>query len=210
MIFLLKMQKIKIGFIVNQVSSDPGGEPIVSGHAQLPLQTMIMLHNSGYDVQLITNDFPEKKGLPEWFPTEIIVHQTPYGVRLDTRQSGSDRTLQPIQVFQQIKILRKKIKQEKYDLLHFFGGYRLAYLGGLLGMCGVKTPKVLTLSISPFPDPAWPLTKFLWKQFSLVLTTTTFMKSLCLKHGIHAEVSKHGILKKLNRDNLVNGKKRKI
>ncbi|MCA9423029.1 MAG: glycosyltransferase, partial [Nitrospira sp.] len=192
------MKKIKIGFIVSQVANAPGFENVVSGHVQLPLHTMKLLEEDGNEVQLLTTEFNGAQTLPKFLPSGVTVHQIPHGYRAvpgENNQGGPTPGLHFLKILKQLHQIKRIVQKERFDILHFFGGYRLAYLAASIRFIGVKTPKVFTISIDPFPDPRWPASKLLWKQFKAILTTTEYMAAKGRSKGLSVRVIKHGVVR---------------
>ncbi len=192
------MRNLKIGFIVSQVANTRGFENVVSGHVQLPFQTMKLVKGHQHEVQLLTTEIGENQTLPACLPQEVPVHQIPHGYRsLPTanNQGAPSPGLHLLKVYKQLQEIKRIVQREKFDLLHFFGGYRLAYLAASLRLIGVKTPKIFTISIDPFPDPAWPTSKVFWNQFKSIITTTEYLAAKGRAKGLAVHVIKHGVVR---------------
>ncbi|HNP95391.1 MAG TPA: glycosyltransferase family 4 protein [Cyclobacteriaceae bacterium] len=192
------MKKIKIGFVVSQVANTLGFENVVSGHVQLPLHTMKLLKEDGNEVQLLTTEFNEGQTLPRFLPSGVKVHQITHGyrsVRGENNQGGPTPGLHVLKILKQLQQIKGIVRKEGFDILHFFGGYRLAYLAASIRFIGIKIPKVFTISIDPFPDPRWPASRFFWKQFRAILTTTEYMATKGRSKGLPVSVIKHGVVR---------------
>ena len=192
---------MKIGFFVTQVASAPGYENNVSAHVQLPLHTMKLLIDAGHTVQLITNEYDKNSTMPNCLPNGIAVIQVSDGRRRGNgfvMNVGYRKGLYPIKFLKQLMKLRKIVRNEKYDLLHFFGSNRMAYLAGLMSLMGAKIPLILTINTGRFPERFWFAKRWLWKRIDLTITSTEYFKRRCEAHGIRTEILKHGVVRNIN------------
>lgn len=194
---------MKIGFIVTEVSSAPGFENNVSAHVQLPLHTMRLLIDAGHTVQLITTKFQKNHTLPVCLPEGIKIHQVVDGRRRGNglvMEVGFKKGIRPLRFIKQLLHIKKIVITEKYDILHFFGSYRMAYFAGLMSLIGVKTPLVLTCNFAPPPKTYWTPTKYLWNRLSLIITSTEFLRNKFKTAGIMSEVCPHGIVRNIEEE----------
>ena len=190
----------KIGVFVTDIGCPPGFEDVVSGHVQLPLHTITLLQKANHTVHLITNRIIEGSVPPNCLPEGIPLHQV-----IDPRVRGGDfvmnvgprRGFRPLRLVRLMMQLRRIIKEERYDIVHFFGANRLAHLVGLMGLLDGTVPLVFTFNAGRFPERFWILTRHLWSRISLVITSTEFIKNDCWKQGIEAKVVRHGIVRDL-------------
>lgn len=192
---------MKIGFYVQRVAGAPGFENVVSAHVQLPLYTMQLLQEQGHDVQLITTRFSNDLTLPNCLPEGTKVHQVSYGTRQGDSLVmfvGNKSGIRPLKLIEQLWQIRSIVQQEKYDVLHFAGSSRIAYLAGLLAYLGINTPIVLTINVGDFSERFILLRNLLWRRISTIITSTTFYKDICELKGLKTRILKHGIIRQIN------------
>ncbi len=127
----------------------------------------------------------------------------------DSRNRGGvlERTGKPGDGFsfkrlrQQVSEIKRICKQEQFDALHLFGYNRTAHLAGGLRLFGVKTPVVVTIFGTFFPERLSFLTKRLWKRIDAVVTATSFVKNNLEKEGISTTQIKHGVIRDIVKEN---------
>lgn len=130
---------MKVGIYVTQAKYPTGASDIVSGHVQIALQTASILGQDGNEVTVITTPSPPDHHLPSFIPRIFSVRT------LNT--SGyfpSSGRINLIGLIWQVFEMKKLIEAEKFDVLHFFGANKTAYLSGLCKMVGVKIPTIMT------------------------------------------------------------------
>ncbi|WP_420645355.1 glycosyltransferase family 4 protein [Candidatus Leptofilum sp.] len=192
---------MKIGFYVQRVAGAPGFEDVVSAHVQLPLYTMQLLRDHGHDVQLITTRFGSDLTLPNCLPKGTKVHQVSYGTKQGDSLvmfEGNKTGLRPIKLLEQLWQIRRIIQHEKFDILHFSGSSRIAYLAGILAYIGIKSPIILTINVGSFSESFIFLRKILWRRISTIITSTAFFKGFCESKGLNTKLLKHGIIRQIN------------
>ncbi len=190
----------RIGIFVTDVGCSPGFEDVVSGHVQLPMHTIKLLQEAGHIVHLITNRIIEGSVPPNCLPEGVPIHQV-----TEPRVRGGDyimhvgprRGFHILRLVRLVMQLRRIIKEEQYDIVHFFGANRLAHLAGFMALLDRNVPLVFTFNVGRFPERFWVLTRHLWKRISLVITSTEFIKNNCREYGIEARVLRHGIVRDL-------------
>ncbi|HRS98337.1 MAG TPA: glycosyltransferase, partial [Smithella sp.] len=189
---------MKIGFFVTQVACAAGFENTVSAHVQLPLYLMKLLMNAGHTVHLITNEFSQNSTFPNCLPEGAKVMVVSDGRRRGkgfVMEVGYRKGVYPVKFLKQLFEIRRIIRDGQYDVFHFFGSSRMAYLAGMMKGMGIKTPLALTINCGKVPEFFWFAKKYLWKQLDLVITSTEFFGNQCAAQGIRAEVIKHGIVR---------------
>lgn len=194
--------QMKISFFVSQVASAPGFANVVSGHVQIPLHTMKLLRDAGHTVELITTEFGKNQALPNCHPEGVVVHQVVNGSRQGQdlpMYAGYRFGIQPIKLIKQLSQIKKIVEAEQYDILHFSGSNKTAYLAGVIKLIGIKTPLVLTVN-GYLQKRFWFATKYLWKQFSAIITSTEFYQNECETQGIPTVLIKHGIVRHIREE----------
>jgi len=118
---------MKIAIYVSDAQYPPEGDDIVSGHVQVPLKTAELLLKHGHEVTLITTEAPPNYRIPP-----IISFD-----RLEIK------TVRKVPTY--FYDLRNVIRQNDFNLLHFFGMNKTAYLLGLIKASGIRTKALMTL-----------------------------------------------------------------
>ncbi|MDP7005936.1 MAG: glycosyltransferase family 4 protein [Phycisphaerales bacterium] len=192
---------MKIGVFVSVVAGQKGFESNVSGHIQVPLNGIEEFRKAGHDVHLITNEFGEDRSLPFCLADDLKVHlvtdsRNRGGILERTGNQGSGVRI--LQLLKQVKEIKKICKEQKFDVLHLFGFNRTAHLAGGLKLLGLKTPVVVTIFGTFFPERLSFLTKRLWKRIDAVVTATSFVKRNLEKEGIPTTQITHGVIRHIN------------
>lgn len=194
---------MKIGVFVSVVAGQRGFESNVSGHIQVPLQSIDELRAKGHDVHLITNEFSEDRSLPFCLAKDLDIHFV-----TDSRNRGGvlERTGKPGEGFsfkgllRQVSEIKRICKEQQFDVLHLYGYNRTAHLAGGLRLFGLKTPVVVTIFGTFFPEKFSLLTKRLWKRIDAVITATSFVKNSLEKNGIPTTQIKHGVIRDIQKE----------
>ena len=191
---------MKIGIFVSAISGQKGYENNVSGHIQVPLRSCDEMLDAGHDVHLITNEFGKGRSLPFCLNSELKIHFV-----TDSRNRGGilERVSDQKQgiglrkLRQQVLEIKRICKEEKFDVLHLYGYNRIAYLAGGLRFLGLKTPTVVTILGTHFPDKYPFITKKLWSKIDEVVTSTSYVKQTLEKEGIRATQVRHGVIRNI-------------
>lgn len=192
--------KMKIGIFVSAVSGQKGFENNVSGHIQVPLKTIEELRNAGHEVHLITNEFGEGRSLPFCLDQEMDIHfvtdsRDRKGIL--ERTSGQGKGISPLKLLQQVREIKNICKEQNLDVLHLYGYNRTAHLAGGLRLLGLKTPIVVTIFGTFFPERFSFFTKRLWKCIDAIVTATSFVKKSLEVQGLKAIQIPHGVIRNL-------------
>lgn len=189
---------MKIGIFVSVVAGQKGFESNVSGHIQVPLQSIEELRSKGHEVHLITNVFGEDRSLPFCLAKDMRIHFV-----TDSRKRGGvlERTGEPGEgisfrkLLRQVSEIKKICKEQNFDVLHLFGHNRMAHLAGGLKLFGLQTPVVVTIFGTFFPERFSCFTKRLWNRVDATVTATAFVKANLEKEGIPSTQITHGIIR---------------
>jgi glycosyltransferase involved in cell wall biosynthesis len=189
---------MKIGVFVAVVAGQKGFESNVSGHIQVPLRGIEELRAEGHDVHLITTEFSEERSLPFCLEDDVKVHTV-----TDARNRGGvlERTGAPgtgvsvKKLLRQVSEIKKICKEQNFDVLHLYGYNRTAHLAGGLKLLGLKTPVVVTIFGTHFPERFSGVTKLLWKRIDRVVTATSYVKNNLEQEGIPTTQIKHGVIR---------------
>tara|TARA_A100001037_G_scaffold304562_1_gene341752 strand:- start:239 stop:1399 length:1161 start_codon:yes stop_codon:yes gene_type:complete len=194
---------MKIGIFVSAISGQKGFEKNVSGHIQVPLQSITELVNGGHEVHLITNSFSEDRSIPFCLPDGIKIHYVAdarnRGGILE-RKSNQKESVNLFKLLRQVSSMKQICKDEQFDVLHVFGYNRTAYLAGGLRLFGLKTPVVVTMFAAYFPEKFSFLKRILWNRISSVVTATSYVQSTLTKQGIETKQVRHGIIRKIDEE----------
>ena len=194
---------MKIGVFVPVIAGQKGFEKNVSGHIQIPLQSIEELRKSGDDVHLITNSFGEDRSLPFCLAKDVTIHFV-----TDSRNRGGvlerigkqEEGLSVRRLMRQVSEIKRICKEQQFDVLHLFGYNRVAHLAGGLRLLGLKTPVVVTVVGTNFPEKCSFITKRLWKKIDAVVTATTYVKECLEKEGISVIQVRHGIIRDIAKE----------
>ncbi|MBC8421747.1 glycosyltransferase family 4 protein [bacterium] len=189
---------MKIGVFVPVIAGQKGFEKNVSGHIQIPLQSVEEMRKGGHDVHLITNTFGEDRSLPFCLADDLNIHFV-----TDSRNRGGvlDRTghqeegLSVRRLMRQVSEIKRICAEQRFDVLHLFGYNRVAHLAGGLRLLGLKTPVVVTIVGTNFPEKFSFVTKRLWKRIDAVVTATSYVKDSLEKENIPVTQVRHGIIR---------------
>jgi len=191
---------MKIGVFVSVVSGQKGFESNVSGHIQVPLRSIDELRESGHDVHLITNEFGEERSLPFCLPKNLQIHFV-----TDARNRGGvlERRGKPKEGFgvfrlmRQVSDIKRICREQQFDVLHLFGYNRTAHLAGGLRILGLKTPVVVTMFGTVFPERCPLITNRTWKRVDAIITATSYVKETMEKQGLPITQIRHGLIRDL-------------
>ena len=191
---------MKIGVYVSAIAGQKGFENNVSGHAQVPLQSIEELHKAGHEVHLITNEFSKDRSLPFCLDEKMNVH-----IVTDSRERGAilERTgeqgsgIRLVGLMKQIREIKRICKREELEVLHLFGYNRTAQLAGALRLTGLRIPVVVTMFGVILPERFSFLKKYLWRRVDRIVTATSYVKDILMHEGLSATQVRHGVIRDL-------------
>jgi len=191
---------MKIGVYVSAIAGQKGFENNVSGHAQVPLQSIEELQKAGHEVHLITNEFSKDRSLPFCLDEKMNVH-----VVTDSRERGGilERTgkqgsgIRLVGLMKQIREIKRICKREELEVLHLFGYNRTAQLAGALRLTGLRIPVVVTMFGVILPERFSFLKKYLWRRVDRIVTATSYVKDILMHEGLSATQVRHGVIRDL-------------
>ena len=192
---------LRIGNYVSQVSVRRGYEKNVSGHIQVPLKAMELLHKAGHDVHLITNRYSDDRTLPACMPEGVAVHTVLESRerrnRKDAGGKGRDRVRMRL-FFKQAAEIRQIARENEFDVLHFYGYTRTAALAGYLRMMGLGVPVCCTLFGANMPSGVQGLLSgVLSKRVDALITATEYVQKTLGERGLKVHRVGHGIIRDL-------------
>jgi len=194
---------MKIGIFVPVIAGQKGFENNVSGHIQIPLQSIEELRNGGHDVHLITNSFGEDRSQPFCLAADLDIHfVTDSRVRggILERTSTQEEGLNVKRLLQQVSEIKRICNKEQFDVLHLFGYNRIAHLAGGLKLLGLRTPVVVTMVGTNFPERYSFITRRLWNQVDATVTSTSFVKKSLEQEGIATTQIRHGVIRDVTKE----------
>ena len=189
---------MKIGVYVSAIAGQRGFENNVSGHAQVPLQSIEELQNAGHEVHLITNEFGKDRSLPFCLDAGMTVHfvtdsRERGGILERTGKQGSGIRL--LRLMKQIREIKGICKREELEVLHLFGYNRTAQLAGALRLTGLRIPVVVTMFGVILPERFSFIKKCLWRRVDRIVTATSYVKDLLMHEGLSATQVRHGVIR---------------
>ena len=194
---------MKIGVFVPVIAGQKGFENNVSGHIQIPLQSIEELRNGGHDVHLITNSFGEDRSLPFCLAEDLEIHLV-----TDSRNRGGvlERTgkqeegLNFRRLVRQVSEIKRICKEQQFDVLHLFGYNRVAHLAGGLKLLGLRTPVVVTIVGTNFPERYSIITRRLWNKIDATVTSTSYVKNSLEQQEIPTSQIRHGVIRNIDKE----------
>jgi len=167
-------------------------DSIVSGHVQIPLKTASLLLQRGYHVTLITTTAPMDYRIPPLVPLEGLEVRTVAKATKEWPRRGFDL----LKIGRQFADLRSLLKNERYDILHFFGANSTAYLLGLLRVTGVRIKSLMTFTNFRRLSNPGLITHRLLDYIDQFLALCDYSKNLAVRSGLsRVQVTRPGLLK---------------
>ncbi len=192
---------MKIGFFVPHITRPVGFENNVSAHVQIPCEIARRLVLLGHRVDLLTDSMVEGNCLPVCLPDGVRVI-TLVDQAFLTHPGKIPLTRNFLLLFSFVKMvlrLKRKLVEEEYDVVHFFGTERMLIVSKLLALMRCRTPLVMTYN-QCVDLPLYRRIRrlpFFWRQLQAVVVSMEHMKSLIPK-GVIVHVVRHGIVKDLS------------
>lgn len=185
---------MNVGIFVTGIGVPPGRESNVSGHVQLPMRSCEALVDRGHRVHLITNKFDDDYVLPHVVPSRerVPLHFVPYGRRrgrvgMQNQKSG----YRPLAMIRQLQVMKRLARDLELDVLHLFGVVRMAGLGGVLKLIGVKTPVAVT-NYKPLRSKLWA---GMYRRVDALVASTDFVAEQSRRIGVEVELLRPGIVR---------------
>ena len=192
---------MRTGHFVPLLACKKGYSNNVSGHVQLPLKAMQLLADAGHDVHLFTNaPTVDRPDLPDMLPSNITIHYVADGrkrTKVVEGVGGQGKGISFCALRKQIKQIKAIVKKENIELFHSYGYGRTATLAVMLGLFGLRIPKVVTLfGLPPKTSIKEKLIRTFWKSLHLI-SATTYVKELCAASNLQATVICQGSVRDL-------------
>lgn len=188
---------MKIAVYVSKALYPPENGEVVSGHVQVALKTYEALSMQEHDVTLITTKAPAGYKLPSFINSEKAKIKF---VASGTREWPNHKRINLLGTIRFLSELRKLLIEENYNVLHFVGSNKNAYLLTLLKVLKVKGKTIITFSnYRKIRNPLFCLfiRKLLIRNIDVFITSTQFLKDRLEETGFRSvHVNRPGILKK--------------
>lgn len=187
---------MNVGIFVTGIGVPRGRETNVSGHVQLPMLTCEALQDRGHRAHLITSEFDSDYVLPNVVPPadRLPRHFVPDGRRRGRiGMQGQKRGYRPWALLQQLRAMKRLARELELDVLHLFGVVRMAGLGGVLKIVGLKVPVVVT-AYQPLRSKLWAPA---YRRVDAIVASTEFVAEQSRRLGIEVELIRPGIVRDL-------------
>jgi glycosyltransferase involved in cell wall biosynthesis len=192
---------MRIGYFIPLIACKKGFGNNVSGHVQVPMRAMQLLADAGHDVHLMTNAPTEDRpDLPVVLPRNITVHYVEDGrkrKKVVDGVGGAKKGVRPGAFIKQIRQIKQIIRDNDLAVFHAWGYGRVADFAGLLGIAGVRVPRIVTLfdASSPRGLPGRMLRRT-WGGLTIV-TATEHVAAAFRRQGLDVTIVRHGPVRDL-------------
>lgn len=183
---------MKIGIFVSCAKYSEDLFDSVSGHVQIPLFTANILKKHGYDVTIITNEAPAGYRLPPFVSKGVRIKTVASTFKKYPNQGGPS-----LRALLMINQLRKLILSSDFDIIHFFGANRTAYLLGLLKAMATRgfPPAFMTFHNFSIPGSTFRnLFIKLLKNIDVLITLTNYTKMKILQSGLGSVIDENKVI----------------
>jgi len=133
---------MKVGVFVTGACWPPEYHAVLSGHVQLPIMAAKLLADAGHRVTFITTKPRPGDTLPGGLPETVSVHIVEHASR--GRPLMPDGRMLRSKAPQQFWQLLSYLKNDPFDVVHFFGGNRTGLLLACLQWAGVSSKAFFT------------------------------------------------------------------
>lgn len=192
---------MKILYYVSVVSGQRGFEHNVSGHIQIPLKTLQVLKEAGYDVELITTRFGPERTLPTMLPPGVRVHFVDDGrVRggYIERKGRCRRMLHPWRLARQILQIKNIVTASGCKIIHFWGMTGTLHLAAAVSCV---TNCAIVSTINGYPKRGLTaFDTFMLRRAGRLITSTQYVQSRFMERGLDLEVVPHANIRNLREE----------
>lgn len=182
---------MKICIFVTEAKYPISVSSTISGHVQLALFTANILKKHGHEVTLITNKAPAGYQLPSIASKALRVKTI-----VSIFKRWPNQRIKPLKIPLCIYELRKIILSSDFDIIHFFGTNRMAYLLGLLKI--MKIPNITFMTFHNFSAPRTPFAKLLniklLKKINVLITLTNYTKMQILQSSLSSVIDENKVI----------------
>ncbi len=133
---------MKVALYVSGAQYPPEYYRSVSGHVQVALKTAECLAARGHRVTLVTTHAPQHYRIPPIVPLDGVTVEI---ITQATRPWPSHHSVDIIKAVRQFRELRRLLDRNNYDVIHFVGHSKTAWLLGLIKASGVRAKAMATL-----------------------------------------------------------------
>lgn len=141
---------MRIGVFVSVAHAPPVEFRAISGHAQVPLQTIRLLAEAGHEVSLLTTRPKPGHELPPIVPADIPVVTFP-----NASAEWPSTRRKPVAALRQIASIVLHALERRYDVLHVFGHSNTVLIGALLSavLAALESPTRVLVTTIDLPSP---------------------------------------------------------
>jgi len=182
---------MKICIFVTEAKYPINVPSTISGHVQLALFTANILKKHDHEVTLITNKAPAGYQLPSIASKALRVKTI-----VSISKKWPNQGIQPLKIPLCIYELRKIILSSGFDIIHFFGTNRMAYLLGLLKI--MRIPSTTFMTFHNFGASGIPFAKLLniklLKKINVSITLTNYTKMQILQSSLSPVIDENKVI----------------
>jgi glycosyltransferase involved in cell wall biosynthesis len=194
---------MKVGVFVTKAANSKGFERVASAHVQVPLRTINLLNQAGYEAQLITTKYYEGQSLPAWLKDDtkvnLITDSSKQGSLL-AMHGGHKKGVHFFKFIKQLFEIKAIVKQEKLDVLHCFGSTNMILVAGVLKLIGVNKPIAVTCENGTVSQNFKLIKHLVYKKVDAIFTCTEHMKNHLKQNNIRASLVRHGVLRDISEE----------
>ena len=173
---------------------------VIGGENQIPLKTAELLNKNQHEITFITSEAPPSYRLPS-----IVVNNLNVKTIVNEMEGGPPFKVKYSKVLKQIFELRRFIANSSFDIVHFFGANRAAFILGLLKYFGESSIKFMTFNKFHRQELKYKyLSVKLINNIDTILTLSQYTKQQLINVGIDREkiyVTRPGVHEKWYADN---------
>ena len=136
---------MKVGIFVNAAFCEKEKLDAVSGHVHVPLMVAKLLSDQAYAVSVITTRPRPQDVLPRMIPQSVPIHLVEH-----TARKWPAKGVHLAKVSKQMRQLSTLLREEHFDVLHFFGGTGVAFMAAFAGAMGTNTRVFFTPITRPW------------------------------------------------------------
>jgi len=193
---------MRIGVYASMLASERGHEHNVSGHIQVPAQTVRLLHEAGHEVHLITNEFGPQHTFPARMPGGMRTHFVIDARVRPEKLRGAQSTdgVRPLALLKQAAQIRHVVRSNRIEVLHVFGFVRTVQLGGALRVLRLGVPVVATILSGDVARHGGRPGRWLLRRLDALLSATEYAAQQYERLGARVTRVRHGIVRDLRRE----------
>jgi glycosyltransferase involved in cell wall biosynthesis len=182
---------MKVGIFVSCAKYPKELFSSVSGHVQVAVSSANILKKNGYEVTFITNKAPLGYTVPPDIAEGIEIKCIG---EVSDKYPEQDYNIFNYKLYLFVKQLRKLIIVSGFDVIHFFGANKTAYLLGLLKL--IKVPGATLMTFHNYYNPVKNidlLFKKLLKNIDILITLTNYTRTKIFQSVLENIMNKNNI-----------------